>query len=174
MPQRALRLGTLGWAVLPVFFCVIVICGRPIGTGFAQAQKAGASDQEAASGRVWKSQTTGHAYRVRIEGDVLRAEWVNLPADLAGHGAYVRTECRRVGGKWIGTTRSRQPLPCTEVTTPEGRHPSAWCALVTRIEIDSITPERIAGRAQAPVRLDCQACKLLDAEWKDFVWTPKP
>lgn len=137
----------------------------------AQAPATGSSGQ-AAVARVWKSQTTGHEYRVSIQGDVLRAEWVNLPADLIRQGAYVRTECRRAGNRWIGTTRSRQPLPCTEVTTPEGRHPTAWCSLVTRTEIDSIAPDRISGRAQAAVRLDCQACKLLDAEWKDFVWTP--
>lgn len=139
----------------------------------AQSAAGGPSRQQAAPDRVWKSQTTGNEYRVRVEGDVLRAEWVNLPADLVQHGAYVRTECRRVGDRWIGTTRSRLLLPCTEVTTPGGRHPSAWCSLVTRTEIDSMTPERIAGRAQAPARLDCQACKLLDAEWKSFVWSPK-
>lgn len=134
---------------------------------------ARSSAQETTTGRIWKSLTTGHEYRVRIEGGVLHAEWVNLPADLVRHGAYVRTECRRVGDRWVGTTRSRLPLLCTEVTTPEGRHPSAWCSLVTRTEIDSITPDRITGRAQSPAHLDCQACKLLDAEWKEFAWAPK-
>ena len=122
---------------------------------------------------LWKSETTSHEYRVQIDGDVLRAEWVNLPADLARNGAFVRTECRRVGNRWIGTTRSRLLLPCTDVPGPSGRHPSAWCSLVTRTEIDTVSPEGITGRAQAPTRLDCQACKLLDAEWKDFAWTPK-
>lgn len=121
---------------------------------------------------LWKSQTTNNEYRVRIDGDVLRADWVNLPGDLARNGAFVRTECRRVGKRWIGTTRSRLPLPCTEVLGPGGHHPSAWCSLVTRTEIDTVSPDRITGRAQAPTRLDCQACKLLDAEWKDFAWTP--
>lgn len=160
-----------------------LVAGIVSGTlsGLASARLSGtkapavtSSGPQAAAGRIWKSQTTGHEYRVRIEGDVLHAEWVNLPADLVRQGAYVRTECRRVGNKWVGTTRSRLPLPCTEVTAPDGRHPSAWCSLVTRTEVNSVAPDRISGRAQAPARLDCQACKLLDAEWKDFVWTPKP
>ena len=165
---RPLRLAMLA-ASLGAGILAVLMTARLSG---AHAQALGSSVQPTAAGSVWKSQTTGHEYRVSIQGDVLRAEWVNLPAELVRQGAYVRTECRRVGGKWIGTTRSRQPLPCTEVTTPEKRHPTAWCSLVTRIEIDSIAPDRVTGRAQAPIRLDCQACKLLDAEWKDFVWTP--
>jgi hypothetical protein len=133
-----------------------------------QAQRAGKSVH------LWKSQTTGNEYRVSIEGDLLRAEWVNIPAELRRNGAYVRTECRRVGTNWVGTTRSRLRLPCTEVAMANGRHPLAWCSLVTRIELDSMSPDRITGRAQAPTRLDCHACKLLDAEWKSFTWILKP
>jgi len=149
-----------------------------ISPGFLARRPQGAPPQPAPpSGdkipRLWKSQTTTNEYRVRIEGDVLRAEWVNLPADLARNGAFVRTECRRVGSRWIGTTRSRLLLPCTEVPGPGDHHPSAWCSLVTRTEIDTVSPDRITGRAQAPTRLDCQACRLLDAAWKDFTWTPK-
>ncbi|HEV2425425.1 MAG TPA: hypothetical protein VGZ29_11415 [Terriglobia bacterium] len=170
MPRRSFRLVRLR---LPVVLFPAAIFGLLAATGSgAQAPAAGPPGQ-VVSGRIWKSQTTGNEYRVRIEGDVLRAEWVNLPPKLVRQGAYVRTECRRAGNRWVGTTRSRLLLPCTEVTTPEGHHPSAWCSLVTRTEINSITPERITGQAQAPERLDCQACKLLDSEWKEFIWTPE-
>ena len=118
----------------------------------------------------WKSQTTGNEYRVRVQGDSFYAEWTNLSPDFASHGAYVRTECRRVGSKWIGTTRSR--LPCTGGPGPKPKVLN-WCPLVTRTEIDSIAPDRITGRGQAIRRSDCQSCKLLETEWKDFVWTPK-
>ena len=121
--------------------------------------------------RLWRSETTGNIYRVRVENDTLYAEWVNIPPDLARQGAYVRTECRRLGSKWIGTTRSRLRLPCTEGNVPQGR-PMNWCSLVTRTEINSISAARITGRAQAPHRLDCRSCKLLEADWKDFVWIP--
>jgi hypothetical protein len=151
----------------------LLICGANSGPTGRLAEAGRRPGSDAAFTRVWKSQTTGNEYRLDVGGDVLHAEWINVPADLSREGAYVRTECRRVGDKWIGTTRSRLPLPCTEVSLPDGRHPSAWCSLVTRTEIDSIAPDRITGRAQAPTRLDCRACKLLDAEWKDFIWTPK-
>lgn len=93
-----------------------------------------------------------------------------MPPDVAGHGGYVRTECKRIGSKWIGTTRSL--LPCTGGADP-GAKILNWCPLVTRTEIDSIAPDRITGRAQAIRSSDCQSCKLLEAVWKDFVWTPK-
>ena len=119
---------------------------------------------------TWKSQTTGNEYRVRIEGDTFRAEWTNVPPDLATHKAYVRTECRRAGSKWIGTTRSL--LPCTQGGGANAKILN-WCPLVTRTEIESIAPERITGRAQAIHRFDCESCKLQETVWKDFVWTPK-
>ena len=121
--------------------------------------------------RLWRSETTGNVYRVRIQADTLYAEWVNVPPDLARGGAYVRTECRRLGSHWIGTTRSRLRLPCSDAAAPK---PGAgvWCSLVTRTELDSVANGRISGRGQAPHRLDCRSCKLLQAEWKDFVWVP--
>ena len=119
---------------------------------------------------IWKSQTTGNEYRVRIDGDTLRAEWTNIPQNVASHGGYVRTECKRVGPKWVGTTRSL--LPCMGGSGPTARILN-WCPLVTRTEIDGIAPDRIAGRAQAIRQSDCQSCKLLETIWKDFVWTPK-
>jgi hypothetical protein len=121
--------------------------------------------------RMWRSETTGNVYRVRVEGDTLFAEWVNIPPDLARRGAYVRTECRRLGSEWIGTTRSQLSLPCTEVSGPHG-HPTSWCSLVTRTEINTVSSDRITGRAQAPHRLDCRSCKLIEADWKNFVWVP--
>jgi hypothetical protein len=119
---------------------------------------------------IWKSQTTGNEYRVRIEGDTLYAEWANIPAAWVGHGAYIRTECRRLGSKWIGTSRSR--LPCMEGSGPKARIVN-WCPLVTRTEIDTVAADRISGRGQAIRRSDCQTCKLLETAWSDFVWTPK-
>jgi len=152
-----------------------------IGSGFgllvaglllaAQTPRLPAPAPTAPPYRLWRSETTGNVYRVHIEAETLYAEWVNVPPDLARGGAYLRTECRRLGSKWIGTTRSRLRLPCTEVSSAKG-HPTGWCSLVTRTEINTVSADRITGRAQAPRRLDCQSCKLLEAEWKDFVWVP--
>ena len=149
---------------------VIVLGSALLVSGFVHAAQGPPSPRTAPEAGVWKSETTGNEYRVRIEGDTLYAEWLNIPAAWAGHGAYVRTECRRLGQKWIGTSRSR--LPCMEGSGPKARIVN-WCPIVTRTEIDSVTPGRITGRGQAIRRSDCQSCKLLETAWSDFVWRPK-
>ena len=127
--------------------------------------KAGSPDWE-----LWKSQSTGREYRVRAQGDTLYAEWVNLPPAYSEHGAYIRTECHRVGAQWIGTSRSL--LPCTREIN--GKEQIAnWCPLVTRTEITAIAPDRITGRGQSLRQFDCQTCKVLETGWADFVWVPE-
>ena len=119
---------------------------------------------------IWTSETTGKEYRVRIENEVFHAEWVNIPPNLAQREAYIRTECRRVGTKWIGTSQSY--LPCAVGQGVE-EHIANWCHVVTRIEFDAATADRIVGRGEALHRFDCQRCKILETVWKDFVWVPK-
>ena len=119
---------------------------------------------------VWKSETTGNEYRVRVDGDVFRAEWVNPSAEMARQGVYLRSECHRMGSKWVGVSDSR--LPCS-VGAGADQRVIRWCELRTRIEIDSIAPDRITGQAEALKRVDCQECNVLESGWKDFVWIPK-
>ncbi|PYV24718.1 MAG: hypothetical protein DMG27_12145 [Acidobacteria bacterium] len=120
--------------------------------------------------RTWKSQTTGNEYRVWVEKDAFHAEWVNVPEDMARHGAYLHTLCRYTGSKWVGTSESL--LPCTEGEGPDQRTVN-WCKLQTRTEIDSIARDRITGRGQTIKRVDCQSCKPLETGWAAFVWVPK-
>jgi hypothetical protein len=120
--------------------------------------------------QVWTSETTGNDYSVRIEGDVFRADWVNLPPAMAKQGVYLRTECHRMGSKWVGVSDSR--LPCS-VGAEANDRVIRWCQLRTRIEIDSMAPDRITGQAEGLKRVDCQECKILESGWKDFVWVPK-
>jgi hypothetical protein len=121
----------------------------------------------ASTGRVWKSQTTGNEYLVRVQNDVFHAEWINVPVDWAKRGAYLRTECRRVGSKWVGTSESR--LPCGERNSEQNLN---WCHLQTRTEIDSFSSDRITGHGQSVRKVDCQQCKILEAGWNAFEWTP--
>ncbi|HKS95561.1 MAG TPA: hypothetical protein VJV74_05440 [Terriglobia bacterium] len=120
--------------------------------------------------RVWKSETTGNEYNVQVSDDVLRAEWVNLPAAMVQQGVYLRTECHRMGSKWVGASDSR--LPCS-VSSENGERVIRSCDLRTRIEIDSIEANRITGQAETLRRVDCQACKVLESGWTSFVWRPK-
>ncbi len=106
---------------------------------------------------------------MRVNGRTLQAEWVNIPPALVQGRAYIRSECRRVGNRWVGTSRSH--LPCD---TMEGtRRVQNWCNLVTGIEIDSLTPDRISGRAEAIRRFDCERCRILEKVWAKFEWVPK-
>lgn len=118
---------------------------------------------------MWKSQSTGHVYRVRIEGQTLYAEWVDLPPGYVAHGAYIRTECRKVGDKWIGTSRS--VLPCAKQVNAKDQVAN-WCPLVTRTEIDTMTPDRITGHGESVRNSDCASCKVLEKGWVGFVWAP--
>ena len=131
--------------------------------------KTGQLPAPPASARIWKSQTTGKEYRVWIENEQLHAEWVNVPPEMAQRGAYIRTECRHVGTRWIGTSQSY--LPCE--TTEKGKRVSNWCQLVTKIEFDHAGANRMAGRGEALRRFDCAACRVLETVWKDFEWLPK-
>jgi len=119
---------------------------------------------------IWRSETTGKEYRVWIDEKRLYAEWVNIPAVAARNQGYIRTECRRVGAKWIGT--SRIFLPCTVGEGAKERIANR-CHLTMRMEIDSVTPKRIAGRVEDPKKFDCQTCKVPETVWKSFVWIPK-
>jgi hypothetical protein len=119
--------------------------------------------------KVWRSTTTGRDYRVWVDKDRLYTEGVNLPPALVRVGGYVRSESRRVGSKWMGTVHSY--LPCE--TTESNERISNRCHLETKIEIDSMTADRITGRAQTLRKFDCSACRVIEAAWADFVWVPK-
>jgi hypothetical protein len=119
---------------------------------------------------IWVSETTHHEYRVRIEQDVFYAEWVNLPPAAAKLGAYIRTECHHTGAKWIGT--SRIMLACAKPGDTAGKM-TRTCPMTLRIEVNAISPERIAGRGESLRGFDCEKCEVRQTGWGDFVWVPK-
>lgn len=153
----------------PVFFCAAPagFCAQE-----SKAPELGKGKGAApASARIWKSETSGKEYRVWTENRRFHAEWVNIPPEFAAKGAYIRTVCRRAGAKWVGESRSY--LPCSMGAGKE-EHIANWCRVTTAFEVDSITEKRITGRGEALKRFDCKTCKVLEKEWKGFVWVPKP
>ncbi len=119
---------------------------------------------------IWVSETTGKEYRVLVDGDVFRAEWVNMSPEQTAHGSFIRTECKRQGPKWVGISTSY--LPCTLGTGAEVKADN-WCHLETAIEIDSITPDRITGNGESIKKFDCLKCIILEKGTRDFFWSPK-
>lgn len=157
--------------LLFTLICILLgACSRPAGQPENQAQNKPAPAAHRPK-NIWISETTGKEYRVTIENDVLRAEWVNIPPDYLAQGEYIRTECKRVGSKWVGT--SSIYIACTLEGGAKPK-PDNWCHLQTQFEIDSVAADRITGRTEAMVKFDCLKCKILKSEMKDFLWTPRP
>jgi hypothetical protein len=124
---------------------------------------------DSAHSEIWKSETTGKEYRVRIEKDVFYAEWINLPPAAVRQSLYIRSECHRAGTTWIGT--SRVFLLCSKPEETTGKSING-CHLTLRFEVDSVSSERITGRGESLRKWDCQTCKVLETGWANFVWVP--
>jgi hypothetical protein len=145
----------------------------------ASAQKSAAPATRAATAskgvpgplaKIWHSDATQHDFRVEVAGDVFRAEWVNIPPAAAKQGAYIRTECRRAGDKWVGSSSLNMLFPVPGA--PAGKDTKV-CHLTVRFEVDSITPEKIAGHSETLRGFDVDKCQVLKTTWGEFTWTPK-
>jgi hypothetical protein len=115
---------------------------------------------------IWKSATTGKEYRVQVKGDRLTAEWMNIPPAVAKQGAYIRSECRRSGSRWIGTSHVFEPCEL-----PGGK--TKMCLLVMRFEVDFISPDRITGGGESLHGFDCASCEVRQTGWAPFAWMPE-
>jgi hypothetical protein len=118
---------------------------------------------------VWRSLTTGKEYFVRADKSHFYAQWVNLPPAAAQHSAYIHTACKLEGAKWAGT--SDIYMPCT-VGEGKAEKIANTCRLTLKIEIDSITKDKITGRGQTLRKFDCGACKAIETGWANFEWVP--
>jgi hypothetical protein len=155
-------------------YSIVLLCGvlAPASLPFCSenqgAAKPGASAAAKAAPlpQVWKSAATGKEYRVKVEGDRFTAEWVNIPPQAAKQGAYIRSECRRTGSRWIGT--SRILLGCA---SPDGK--TKMCPMLLRFEVDFISPDRITGGGEILRDFDCGTCAVRKTGWGPFAWTPK-
>jgi hypothetical protein len=157
--------------VLTVGILVLLVSGAFAAWQVKPGGKAGQFPPPPAAARVWRSQTTGKEYRVWIENERLHAVWTNVPAELVQGGAYIRTECQRVGTRWIGSSQTYLPFPCG--TTQNRNHVGKWCHVLTKIEFRRVEVDRITGSAEGYRRFDCESCKIVESVMKDFEWVPK-
>ncbi len=158
----------------------VVLACTPILLGFGSLPLYGQDSKSAATKKqtvaatalpsLWTSLSTKKEFRVRIDKDRFSAEWI-APPEAAKKGAYIRTECRRSGDKWIGI--SHVFVLCSD--SGEGKK-TTGCPLTVRFEVDSITADRISGRSETPRGeggFDCQKCQVRQMGWGNFVWVPK-
>jgi hypothetical protein len=117
---------------------------------------------------IWTSTTDGRDYQVRIDGDSIHAEWVNLPQALKRSSAFMRSELKKSGGKWIGQTTAYMPFDYQHDATK-----TIWCRVQAGIEINKVSASRIEGQSQLPTSFSAKKCQLENPEWKPFAWIPK-
>jgi len=120
--------------------------------------------------KLWHSEGSKHDFRVEVTNDLFKAEWVNLPPVPAKQGAYIRTECRRAGPKWVGTSKLKMVFAVSNA--PPGQD-TKLCELTVRFEVDSISTEKIAGYSETLKDFDVNTCKVRSSKWAEFAWTPK-
>jgi hypothetical protein len=135
--------------------------------------KSAATTSQPTSGRLpklWHSTSTQKDYRVEVTNDLFRAEWVNIPPVAAKQGAYIRTECRRAGSKYVGVSRLNMLVDIPGA--PAGKN-TKLCSFTVRFEVDSISAEKIAGHGESVHDFDVNTCRVLQAGWAEFTWVPK-
>ncbi len=127
---------------------------------------------QAPRGEIWKSETTGKLFRVRIEKNIFHSDCVSLDPELTRKGAHIRARLSHVGSKWRGTSDIYLPCAVGESATAAI---SNWCRMTMGMEVDSMTADRITGQIEDPKRgaFDCQHCKVTQTVWKPFVWVRK-
>ena len=157
--------------MLIVGILVLLVSGAYAAGQARPGGKAGKIPSPPPSARVWRSETTGKEYRVWIENERFYAVWMNVPAELAQGGAYIRTECQRVGTRWVGSSQTYLPFPCGR--TENGKRVGKWCRVPTKIEFRRVEENRITGSAEGYRKFDCEKCKIVESVMKDFEWVPK-
>jgi hypothetical protein len=120
--------------------------------------------------KIWHSAATNHDFRVDVTQDVFTADWVNVPPAAAKRGAFIHTECRRTGEKWVGSSNIHMLFGIPGA--PSGKD-SKLCSMTVRFEVDSITPEKIAGHSEALHAFDVNTCRIQQTSWGSFTWSPK-
>lgn len=137
-----------------------------------QAKSSPADSKPATSQlpKIWHSEGTKHDFRVEVTKDLFHAEWVNVPPSAAKQGASIRTDCRRAGDKWVGSSNVKMLFAIPGA--PAGKD-IKLCSLTVRFEVDSISAEKITGHSEALHSFDVNTCRVQETKWGDFTWIPK-
>lgn len=120
--------------------------------------------------KLWHSASSNKDFRVEVTKDLFRAEWANVPATAAKRGAYIRTECRRAGSKWVGSSTVNMLFAVPGA--PAGKE-TKLCSVNVRFEVDSVSATRISGHSEVLRSFDVNSCRVQQSSWGEFIWVPK-
>ena len=150
---------------------------QPLGTN---SKTAATSSTGLSKEKVWTSMTSGRDFKLRIDGDYIYTEWINLPPQLQTTAAFMRSELKKDGDKWVGKVRSLLPyafkssyMDFWKTGQQMGTENVNWCTVELEFEIDTLTDTRIEGRGMGFTSFDAKKCKPGKMEWKTFTWIPK-
>jgi hypothetical protein len=172
--EDTLSLAPINWKLAPIMLMALLMIAS-----FTAADQKPAPDAKSPSAsktasaqlpKIWHSESSHKDFRVEVAKDAFRAEWVNLPPTAAKQGAYIHTECRRTGDKWVGTSSVYQ---AAAISKDPAVKTTKMCHLTIRFEVDSITPEKITFHSEAMRNFDPTKCQLLQTAWEEFSWVPK-
>ena len=137
----------------------------------ARTLSGGVQGKPSVSRRIWTSMVSGRDYTVRIEGEYIYSEWVNLPREFRETSAFNRAELKRSGDIWTG--KSRSYFLCQYRNRWTGQPQDNWCSIEIDVEITSFSESRIEARVHSIVEFDCRRCRPKKMEWKSYTLIPK-
>jgi hypothetical protein len=120
--------------------------------------------------KIWHSNSSQKDFRVEVTNDLFRAEWVNIPPAAAKQGAYIRTECRRAGSKYVGSSSINMLFAIPGA--PAGKE-TKICHLSVQFEVDSVSPDKITGHSESLRNFDVNTCRVRQTSTGEFTWVPK-
>jgi hypothetical protein len=152
---------------------LLIVAG---GGSIAAAQPGGQAPPKAAGPaggalpKIWHSEASHHDFNVDVTNDLFRAEWVNVPPEAKKQGVYIRTECRRSGAKWVGTSSINMLFGVPGAAAGKD---TKICSLTVRFVVDSVSPTQITGHSESLHSFDVKTCRVQQTSWAAFTWTPK-
>lgn len=122
----------------------------------------------------WKSLTAGGVHSVRVDGEHLYAERVNIDPNSGLN--FQLYDLAKTGDGYKGRIRMGARCQYKDTWSPDFKVNT--CVLENNIEMSVVSPSRIEGRAVFPPKgaeFNCKKCTYSkpNSEWHTFVWIPE-
>jgi hypothetical protein len=115
--------------------------------------------------KVWTSMTSQNVYKIRIDGDYVYVETINLPPTMQANGGFNKAELKKAGGKWVGKKIIYAPF--------SNKTSTKWCRIEVDVEIDKLSDSRIEGTSLGFSSVNMKTCQPEKGEVRPFTLIPK-